>query len=701
MSYNNLRDVVFEIGTEEIPSRFMRGSMADLLRITTEALGNERLNFSEIKVYGTPRRLTVYIKDMSDVQPDLEKRVKGPSAKVAFDADGNPTKALQGFARGAKIDPSNVEVVKGEQGDYVYATVIEKGRPVKDVLGDIFSKTISSLSFPKTMRWGDNDFRFIRPIRWILTMFGDDVVPFEFEGILSSNLTQGHRTLHPGATVVNKAEDYVNVLKSIGVEVDPDVRKQAILEQANRIASENGGVPIIDEDLLEEITFIVEWPTGFAGKFDSHYLEMPEPCIVTPMQDHQRYFPVKKDGKLMPLFIAFRNGGSEFIENVCAGNERVLRARLADAKFFYDEDLTKPLESRIEELSGVMYQEKLGSMLDKEIRDEKLCKFIVEGSDNLRKAISDSQIETAAKLCKTDLVTSVVKEFSELQGIMGREYILRQGGNNEIAVAVCEHYMPRFAGDDIPSTPLGAALAIADKIDTLVGYFAIGLIPSGSADPFALRRQALGIIQIHRQWKIKTSIKDLVCQAYRLHSVSGKLKFDEEKTVNEVIGFINGRIKMLLEDEGIEHDVIDAALAVSETVPSKIMLATKVLTDMRKNQKFEDFATMFSRVKNIAVNAQDDQYDPEVLIEDAEIKLIETFNAFKMKYSKGIASDCTQTDIIEYIEESFALTYDVSQFFESIMVMCDDPVIKKNRLGLLKSMQITLSLIADYSKIIF
>ena len=701
MSCNNLRDVVFEIGTEEIPARFMRGSMSELMRIATELFERERLNFSKLKAYGTPRRLVLYVEGMSDVQPDLEKRVKGPAAKVAFDSDGNPTKALQGFARGAGVDLTQVEVVKGDQGDYVYATVTEKGRPVKEVLAEVFSKVITSLSFPKTMRWGNREFRFVRPIRWILAMFGDEVVPFTFEDISASNLTQGHRTLHPGTFEVERAEDYVDDLKSIGVEVDPEVRKRSIVEQANRIAVDNGGVPVIDEDLLEEITFIVEWPTGFAGKFDAHYLEMPEPCVVTPMQDHQRYFPVKSEGRLLPLFIAFRNGGDEFIDNVRAGNERVLRARLADAKFFYDEDLTKSLADRVEELSDVMYQEKLGSMLDKEVRDEKLCKFIVERSDNFKGVISDSQIEEASKLCKADLVTSVVKEFSELQGIMGREYVSRQGGDAAIADAVCEHYMPRFAGDSLPSTPLGAVLAIADKMDTLVGYFAIGMIPSGSADPFALRRQALGIIQIHRQWKVQVSINELARQAYRLHSVSGKLKFDEEKTVCEVVNFVNGRLKMLLEEAGVEHDIVDAAISVPSTFPAKIMSVAKVLTAMRGDKRFEEFVTMFSRVRNIAVNAQGDHYDPKVLVEDAEVSLIEAFDKFKDTYTNDMASDSNEADIADYIEGSCGLTETVNQFFESVMVMSEDPVIKENRLGLLKSIQNTLALVADYSKITF
>ena len=691
---DNIRDCVFEIGTEEIPARFMRKTMADIEGLAVNMLQEERLTYNALKVLGTPRRLVLYIEGLVDNQPDLVREMRGPSAKVAFDADGNPTKALQGFARSCGVDVSDIVVKDTESGQYAHAMARDKGEEVSVVLSRIFPAIITSLTFPKAMRWASSDFRFVRPIRWLLAIFGEDVIDFEIAGIKAGKMTAGHRTISPGMHQVTTAKSYFGDLREHGVIVDQEERKSIIGSQLKEIAEQNGGVAVIEESLLEEVTFILEWPTGFVGNFDSSYLDIPEPCITTPMQEHQRYFPVRNSkGKLMSKFIAFRNGNEKSLETVVAGNERVLRARLADAKFFYAEDMMVPLVERTKELANVTFQESLGSMEAKCIRNEELVKFLVsESKDESWRNTDDKVIELLARNCKTDLVTSVVREFAELQGIMGCEYMIRQGFEPDIAIAIAEHYMPRFAEDELPSTAYGSLLAIADKIDTVVGYFALGLIPTGSTDPYSLRRQTLGVVLIALKHPDMVSIKSLVRKAYELHAAKSTLKLGMDETVEEVMKFIGGRIDNIMSERNISHDVIEAVSASGYMYPSRVIDSAMAIENIKKDSSFADYVAAFSRVKNIAVHATTHEFDQKKMTNPSDIFILTSYLDVLGKV-EGLA------DVNEEIKCYISMTPAINKFFEDVMVMDEDQEVRTNRLAILASIEKMCTMVADFSKV--
>ncbi|MHB8918801.1 MAG: glycine--tRNA ligase subunit beta, partial [Desulfocucumaceae bacterium] len=487
-----MKDFLLEIGTEEMPARFVGPALQQLKELAGNQLREKRIQFEQVRAVGTPRRLAVYTTGLAESQQPLVKEVKGPALKVAYNSSGEPTPAVLGFARSQRVDMASLVVKPVGPVEYVFARKSEQGRPTAEVLAQICPELIAGLHFPKPMRWGDLEFRFARPIRWILALYGNAVVRFSLAGLEAGRTTLGHRFLSRGPLTLNDARDYFGEMKKAFVVVDPEERKQLIRSQVEAAAKSEGGRVEEDEELLDEVTNLVEYPTAFVGSYDQAFLRLPKEVPVTVMREHQRYFPVTgSDGGLLPRFIGVRNGITEHIDTVRAGNEKVLRARLADGAFFWDEDLKVPLADRAGSLKKVIWQESLGTVYDKVERVTGLALFIGEklGAGNDLLGI----IKRAAAICKADLVTNMVYEFPELQGVMGREYALRSGEIRDVAQAIFEHYLPRFAGDILPSTQGGRVLSLADKMDTLAGCFAVGIQPTGSQDPYALRRQALGI----------------------------------------------------------------------------------------------------------------------------------------------------------------------------------------------------------------
>ncbi len=696
------RDAVLEIGVEELPARFMRQALADARQYMTAALAGARLAVSEIRSYGTPRRIIVQLRAVTARQSDLVREVRGPAAKAAFDSEGRPTQAALGFARSAGVPIESLVSRPTPQGDYVYATVTEVGRPAGAVLAEVFPQMIGGLSFPKSMRWGSHDFRFARPIRWILALLGTEVVAFDTHAVSSGRITWGHRTLAPGAHEIGSAEEYLPRLRELGVMADPEERAESIRRQADDLASSVGGRAVIDPELLEEVTFLVEWPRAFVGEFAREYLALPEACVITPMKDHQRYFPVREPGgSLMPVFIGVANGGDNAIDVVRAGNEKVLAARLADARFFYEEDMKRPLAERVADLRGVVFQEKLGTMYEKAVRIGRLASELLLGAPEAALA------ERTALLAKADLVTSVVREFTELQGVMGREYALRHGEDRIVAEAIFEHYLPRFAGDILPASLLGAALSVADKIDTLVGYFSIGLVPSGSADPYALRRQAAGAVSVHAQWRFALGLDSLVARAASLFGSAGAAEDEarQAQIVEDVMNFIQARLRASLEEAGHRHDIADAVLAAGCGRPACVFERAHAVAQVVDEAWFAALATAASRVRNIAVNAAADVFSAALFQDEVERQLFDAAKALEADVRASIQARMSgfvdRNAYVSALERTSVISPVIDRYFEKVMVMVDDEAVRNNRLAMLKWVSGVLSMVIDLSIIVF
>lgn len=683
--------LLLEIGVEELPSRFGQTTLDQIENNLSKLLKEERISFNEIKKYATPRRLTFVIVDLADKASDLEEEVKGPAKKIAVDEEGNFTKPALGFMKSKGLDPENVYFKQVGNTEYLFGTIKQEGKETKEVLKTIIPEAIKNVTFPKAMRWGGKNMRFARPIRWMVTLLNNEVLDIDLEGIKSSNVTKGHRFLGEKEFEVNSIEDYFEKLEKNYVILDQHKRKEMIVEQAKEVAKSLGGEVELDDDLLEEITFLVEYPTAFYGEFDEEYVKLPKEVVTTPMKEHQRYFPVLKDGKLLPNFIAVRNGDSNRIDLVKAGNEKVLRARLADALFFYNEDTKKPLESFIGKLNTVVFQAKLGTVYDKTLRIEKLSEVIL---DELNMSESKVNASRAARLCKADLVTNMVFEFTELQGIMGRDYAKVSGENEEVCEGIFEHYLPRFAGDILPETNTGIALSIADKLDSIAGFFAIGIKPSGSQDPYALRRQALGILSILLDKKLSVNLNNLINAALDNYS---NLEFNKEEVASQIVEFFVERVKNLFKDLGIRYDVIDAVL--NNNLDDIADIHTRALELNRWLQKDElvEMLTAFNRVSTLAQKASSDVVKEELLKEDAEVKLYNSFKEIKANVEKLLLDKKYN----EALDAFATLRPLVDNLFDNVMVMAKDESIKENRLGLLKQIYSTMLTICDLSKIVY
>lgn len=683
------KDLLLEIGSEEIPAKFMPAALAQLADVARAKLAERRIACGEVQTFGTPRRLALVVRELAEQQDDRHSENKGPAVKIAFDADGKPTKAAQGFARGQGVDVDKLIVKEG----YVYAVVHEAGQPVANILPELLPEIVTALSFPKSMRWGDLDLRFVRPIRWLVALFGRDVVPFTLAGVTAGAVSAGHRFLSKGPVALASVDEYFVKMTDNHVMVDQSLRRQVIREQVERLAVQQGGTAVIDEDLLEEVVFLVEYPTALCGKFEDKYLALPPDAVITPMREHQRYFPVfAKDGRLLPVFITVRNGGQDYIDVVRHGNERVLKARLADARFFFEEDKKVPLADRVEKLKTIVFQEGLGTMYDKVVRLERLAAAIAAAAQMPKAELG--AVERGARLAKADLVTGMVNEFTELQGVMGREYAKLSGEPPAVADAVFEHYLPRFAGDQLPKTPAGRAVSIADKLDNIVSTFSRGLIPTGSQDPYALRRQALGIVNILIDARYHVSLNSLAAAAMDLLAIAGDER--RAKLSADLGDFFRLRLKNVLADEGIRYDLADAILATDTDDVYDAWLRAKALAAGGVTEAMGRAVQALTRAGNLAKNAPDVAIDPALFATDGEKALYAALQDARKKLQAMSAA----RDYAGVLQVMAGLADPIDAFFVQVMVMVDDIPVRNNRLALLKAITALAAGVADLSKIV-
>ena len=682
------KDLLLEIGTEEVPAHVMPGVLAQLKERAEKAFQENRIAFASVRTLGTPRRMALLVKDLAEKQADVTSENRGPSVKIAFDADGKPTKAAQGFARGQHVAPEDLV----EKDGYVYAVVHETGKETAELLKTLLPELICALSFPNNMRWGSLEFKFIRPIRWLVALFDSEVIPFEVANVTSGRVSRGHRFLSQGDFSIAKADDYEKDCEAQYIIVDPEKRKAMIRAQIEAVAKENGGRAEITDDLLEEVLYLVEYPTALCGRFEEKYLQLPPEAVITPMRDHQRYFPVKDDaGKLLPLFITVRNGGKEYLETVQHGNERVLRARLADAQFFFDEDRKKSLEEHRDKLKTVVFQQGLGTMYEKTERLAQLADFIADEIGADEKAHKHAR--RAALLSKADLVTGMVTEFTELQGIMGREYAKLDGECDKVAIAIDEHYMPRFAGDAQPQTTAGRIVSTADKIDTIVGTFHLGKIPTGSQDPFALRRQALGLVHMVIEAKYHLSISRLVAKAMDLYGITEAE--ERAKMQADVAEFLRLRLRNVLEAEQIRYDAADAVLGDVDDIYN-VLLRARAVTAFTGQKDAAQSMQAFVRVANIARKSAAETIYPERFHIAEEMALYQAYTSTKSAVESLVSGE----DFEGAIDALTELVAPIDAFFDNVMVMDKDEAIKDNRLALLRGVDGIIREVADFTKLV-
>ena len=678
------KDLLFEIGAEEIPAGFMPNILGQLKQLAETKLNDAHLPFESIATYGTPRRLALIVKGLADTSAEISERHKGPSASIAYDADGNPTKAAIGFARGKGLDVADLVVEDG----YIYAETKTAGVAAKDIVTDMLPQLITGLNFPKSMHWGNLDAKFVRPVRWLVALLDEEVIPVEFATVKSGNVTRGHRFLGADEITIKNAASYVDTLKENFVMVDQDARRELISKQLHDIAASKNASIVWDDDLLEEINYLVEWPTALCGGFEESYLALPDAAIITPMKDHQRYFPlVDQDGKLLPMFLTVRNGSDHSIEVVQAGNERVLRARLDDAKFFFNEDRKKPLIDRQDGLTKIVFQEGLGNLADKTERLLTLGRVFSEECE----LHEDARVvlERATELAKTDLTTGMVTEFTELQGVMGKEYALLDGESPEVAEAIFEQYLPRFAGDVLPQTEAGKVLSIIDKIDNIVATFSRGLIPTGSQDPYALRRQTIGILNIllNSEWNI--SLRPIIVESMNLLNVPAD---KQDELLGQVEEFITLRLKNIFLDREVPHHVIDLLLSNNELSVADAEGLVKALLANRIDENVE-LVQAFTRMYNLVKDVTYTGVDESLLKEEAERALYE----MATKASEASIDAWDKNDYDAVVAVPATLVPAINKFFEDVMVMDKDEAIKANRLQLVRLAYSVMAIIGDIS----
>ena len=714
-----MEKLLFEIGTEEIPAKFMPGILKQLKELAAAKMQELRIPFEDITVYGTPRRMAFIAGGVAETQADVVVEAKGPSVKIAY-VSGAPSKAAQGFARGQGVDVKDLVV----RDNYVYAVKHLAGQPVVELLPGLLMDILTSLSFPKTMRWADYEFRFVRPVRWMVALFGDQIIPVEICGVKSGKFSMGHRFMQQslkaaaesqgllsaalskvgnkvysalagvkGAVEIPSAGDYKKVMYDNFVMVDQDERRALILQQIKDLAAQNGGEAEINADLLEEVNYLVEWPTALCGKFEEKFLSLPKECIITPMREHQRYFPVlDEDGNLLNKFITVRNGGSEHLDIVTHGNERVLRARLSDAEFFFNEDRAIKLEDRLEKLKTVSFQEGLGNMYDK---SERLVKMAEMLRFAINTPVDEEELRRCALLCKTDLVTGMVIEFTELQGVMGREYALLDGEKPEVATGIFEHYLPRFAGDALPATTIGRIVGIGDKLDNICATFSRGLAPTGSQDPYALRRQALGVINILLDANYHISLAKIIAGTLYLLDIKPE---ETGKLVPQIMEFFKQRLRNLLMDQGIRYDVIDAVFADKRNDDMvDLAVRCKVLAAYVEAGNAEPLVQVSVRVSNLCKKIEKEVAISGALFKDeSENKLHEVVAAV----SKEIIPEIVLYDYAAVLKAGEKVIEPVNTFFDNVMVMDEDENVKNNRLAMLEEVRGIVNAVGDLSLLV-
>jgi len=684
------RDLLFEIGTEELPWGAVQDGRRQLAENAAALLSRERLNHGDIVVYSTPRRLALLVKGLDERQEDIATEMRGPSREAAYDAEGNPTKAAEGFARSRGLHVGDLEIRATEKGDFVFAVVREEGKPAGEVLPGVLEELIGSFSFRKSMRWGDGEFRFARPVRWLVALFGEEVIDLSLEGLRAGRITRGHRFLSPGEVEVAETGAYLEVLRTHHVLADEEERRGVILSGTAEAVSGRGLRAVPAADTLEEVVDLVEYPHVIVGSFDERFLELPREVLETAMQEHQRYFPVEDEsGGLAAAFLVVHNGDQAREEIIRRGNERVLRARLEDASFFYGEDVRVSLEDRLGDLKNVVWQAKLGSMYDKCQRLRELC------ADICRRAHADTGVEEMAKraalLCKSDLVTSMVAEFPSLQGVMGRIYALAGGENDETAAAIEEHYLPRFSGDARPKTRTGTVLSLAEKADNLAGCFGAGLAPTGSEDPYALRRQAQAVMPILVDAGMHLDFAAVLAEA------ASRLGFsDPQGVAEEVAEFCRQRWRQVLISEGFDYDLVAAVLPLAPHDPYDARLRLEAMSEARSRGMLQKAYTGFERCYNLSRKVEEARLDEGLLQEEAERNL----------YSRLVWAQQPFRDHLDSGEHDAALGMllelapDVDRFFETIFVMGDDERLRDNRLALLTEVAGLFLEFADFTQVV-
>lgn len=683
------RTLAFEIGTEEIPAFDLAGAVKQLSTMVPSLLDDAAIPHGAVKIFSSPRRLIVIAEEIPEATEEKNEVFKGPSAKIAFDAEGNPTKAAQGFARGKGVDPSSLVVEDG----YVYARTHTPSVNVASLLSSVLNKIIHGLSWPRSQRWGVQSEYFTRPVRWIVALFGNEVIDFTFAGLVAGRTTYGHRFLAPGPFEVADADSLVDVVRSASVIPSETEREQVIREGVAKAEAETGFTAVLHPKTLVEVINLAEYPTVLVGTFDEEFLKVPEEIIVDAMLVHQRYFPLyDKDGKLTNRFIVVSNGDPACAETIVDGNERVVRARLYDAKFFYDEDLKQPLESYVDHLGEVVFQEKLGTMLDKTNRIQRLADHLAEDAGLAGQDLSD--VERAARLCKADLVTSAVVEFTSVQGVMGSYYAAASGETAQVAQAIEQHYRPRFAGDEAPDTVVGKIVAIADKLDTVCGLFAVGQGPTGSSDPFALRRSAIGIVaMLSGKDAVEVSLVAAIDAALASYAQQG-IEFDTDAVRRDVIEFFITRTKVMMRDAGNSIDAIDAVLSAGIQEPVELINRVSALEAARSElpEVFEDLATAYARANNLCDSKLGTEVN-EGLLSEVEQALVRAVG----QAESNVASALENNNYAAALSELAALRKPIDLFFENTMVMDEDQTLRENRLRLLNSFVAVFANVADFA----
>ncbi|MBN3525921.1 glycine--tRNA ligase subunit beta [Paenibacillus apiarius] len=686
------KHLLLELGLEEVPARFMRGAMGQLRERLERWLTDSRIAYGEVQAFATPRRLAVLVHDVADKQTDIHEEVKGPAKKIALDENGAWTKAALGFARGQGVEPEQFFFKELNGVEYIYANKSSIGTDTAAVLVEGLTSIIHSMTFPKNMRWGANEMRFVRPIRWIVALHGTDIIPLEIEGVQAQKVSRGHRFLG-GDAVIEEPAQYVERLREQFVIVDVSERETEITRQIEALAAEKNWNIAVKDDLLEEVLFLVEYPTVLFGAFEPSFLSIPQDVLITSMREHQRYFPVlNAEGQLMPYFVTVRNGDSKGLDMVAKGNEKVLRARLSDAKFFYQEDQKLKIIDCVQKLDSIVFHEELGTIGDKVRRIHAIA-------DALALAVqSDRQtalwVSRAADICKFDLVTQMVYEFPELQGVMGEDYARKAGEPDEVAHAINEHYKPRFAGDPAPESLVGSIISMADKLDTLVGCFGIGIIPTGSQDPYGLRRQATGIVQILLERELPLTLHTMFNIALDVYDRVQVLKRDCEDIRKDLYDFFGLRVKNVL-SESVRYDVVDAIMASGYDDVKLTVARGEALMQAVTDESFKLTVESFNRVCNLASKAASTVVDESKFQQEEErmlyVRWTEVHQAFNDYYSEPADALAALGQLKEAIHS----------FFDNVMVMAEDDTVRANRLALLKNIAGDIHRFADFSKLVW
>lgn len=684
------KDLLLEIGLEEMPARFVTSSSDQLKDKLQRWLEEKQISYGNVQAFSTPRRLAVLISGVAQAQEDIHEEAKGPAKKIALDENGNWSKAAIGFSRGQGMSVDDIYFKEINGIEYAHVEKFIKGQETKELLPELKDLVIG-LTFPKNMRWANEELRYIRPIKWLVAMFGEEVIPFQITHVQTSNWTMGHRFLGEKVEILSP-DQYATILLGQHVLANGEERKAAILSQLKKIEEENSWVIPLDEDLLEEVNNLVEYPTALYGRFEEEFLELPEEVLITSMKEHQRYFPVKStEGKLLPYFVTVRNGNHEHLDTVARGNEKVLRARLADASFFYKEDQKLEIDDALKKLESIVYHEDIGTLAAKVQRVERLTEKLAV---DLEFSVEDKTIaKRAAQISKFDLVTNMVYEFPELQGFMGEKYALQKGENPEVAKAINEHYMPRNAEDETPSTNPGAILAIAEKMDTIASTIAIGIIPSGSQDPYALRRQATGIVQIllNKAWDLP--LEQLIEESIALIKDAGFAKLNEVELKQELHAFFGLRLKHVLQEREVRYDIIDAVLAERMGSVASLVRKAEILNEKKEASGFKESIEALSRVINISTKAKEaGEVSPDLFENGHEEALYQQL----LKLEQTVHH---KVDEEEYFDLLISLQEPITHYFDHTMVMVEDDNIRDNRLNLMVKLAQIINGFANVSKI--